>query len=196
MFGWWIQFACWGWNWSSDVKLRGSFLCARLEANTGFYFWPLCWEALISEHYLDAFQLFKFIVLYWQLFGFNCCCSTTHFYGAIDGVLLTQHPFPSSPFSPSKQTNKQRQIASFKCIWLLFPSGEVKTLMIQLLRGVKHLHDNWILHRDLKTSNLLLSHSGILKVRISWNVSTLTENLVLQNYYIVTMLRAGQNVLI
>ncbi|XP_058711062.1 cyclin-dependent kinase 11B isoform X5 [Poecile atricapillus] len=45
-----------------------------------------------------------------------------------------------------------------------FLPGEVKTLMIQLLRGVKHLHDNWILHRDLKTSNLLLSHSGILKV--------------------------------
>lgn len=43
-------------------------------------------------------------------------------------------------------------------------TGEVKTLMIQLLRGVKHLHDNWILHRDLKTSNLLLSHAGILKV--------------------------------
>lgn len=42
--------------------------------------------------------------------------------------------------------------------------GEVKTLMVQLLRGVKHLHDNWILHRDLKTSNLLLSHAGILKV--------------------------------
>lgn len=36
--------------------------------------------------------------------------------------------------------------------------------MIQLLRGVRHLHDNWILHRDLKTSNLLLSHKGILKV--------------------------------
>uniref|UniRef100_A0A8C0G0N2 cyclin-dependent kinase n=3 Tax=Chelonoidis abingdonii TaxID=106734 RepID=A0A8C0G0N2_CHEAB len=45
-----------------------------------------------------------------------------------------------------------------------FLPGEVKTLMIQLLRGVKHLHDNWILHRDLKTSNLLLSHKGILKV--------------------------------
>lgn len=43
-------------------------------------------------------------------------------------------------------------------------AGEVKTLMIQLLRGVRHLHDNWILHRDLKTSNLLLSHKGILKV--------------------------------
>ena len=45
-----------------------------------------------------------------------------------------------------------------------FLSGEVKTLLLQLLRGVQHLHDNWIIHRDLKTSNLLLSHKGILKV--------------------------------
>ncbi|RXG60723.1 Cyclin-dependent kinase 11B [Armadillidium vulgare] len=45
-----------------------------------------------------------------------------------------------------------------------FTIGEVKTLMIQLLRAVHHLHDNWILHRDLKTSNLLLSSRGILKV--------------------------------
>ena len=36
--------------------------------------------------------------------------------------------------------------------------------MLQLLRGVHHLHDNWILHRDLKTSNLLLSHRGVLKI--------------------------------
>jgi len=45
-----------------------------------------------------------------------------------------------------------------------FLAGEVKTLMIQLLRGVNHLHDNWILHRDIKASNLLLSHKGILKI--------------------------------
>lgn len=43
-------------------------------------------------------------------------------------------------------------------------SAEVKCLMQQLLMAVDHLHDNWILHRDLKTSNLLLSHKGILKV--------------------------------
>lgn len=45
-----------------------------------------------------------------------------------------------------------------------FLLGEIKTLLLQLLRAVAHLHDNWILHRDLKTSNLLLSHKGILKV--------------------------------
>ncbi|XP_046964532.1 cyclin-dependent kinase 11B isoform X1 [Vanessa cardui] len=46
----------------------------------------------------------------------------------------------------------------------VFLPGEVKCLMTQLLKAVHHLHDNWILHRDLKTSNLLLSHKGILKV--------------------------------
>lgn len=45
-----------------------------------------------------------------------------------------------------------------------FSIGEVKTLLYQLLSGVNHLHDNWIIHRDLKTSNLLLSNKGILKV--------------------------------
>ena len=45
-----------------------------------------------------------------------------------------------------------------------FLPGEVKCLMIQLLKAIAHLHDNWILHRDLKTSNLLLSHNGVLKV--------------------------------
>uniref|UniRef100_A0A8R1DHG1 cyclin-dependent kinase n=1 Tax=Caenorhabditis japonica TaxID=281687 RepID=A0A8R1DHG1_CAEJA len=45
-----------------------------------------------------------------------------------------------------------------------FKTGQQKTLMLQLLSGMKHLHDNWILHRDLKTSNLLFSHSGVLKI--------------------------------
>lgn len=45
-----------------------------------------------------------------------------------------------------------------------FLIGEVKTLMIQLISGVRHMHDNWILHRDIKASNLLLSHKGILKI--------------------------------
>lgn len=53
--------------------------------------------------------------------------------------------------------------------------SEVKCLMIQLLRGVAHLHDNWILHRDLKTSNLLLSHKVDRRAPLSniWSTSDL-----------------------
>ncbi|KDP30954.1 hypothetical protein JCGZ_11330 [Jatropha curcas] len=45
-----------------------------------------------------------------------------------------------------------------------FSTSEVKCLMLQLLEGVKYLHDNWVLHRDLKTSNLLLNNQGELKI--------------------------------
>ncbi|XP_047318985.1 cyclin-dependent kinase G-2 isoform X2 [Impatiens glandulifera] len=45
-----------------------------------------------------------------------------------------------------------------------YSQSEVKCLMIQLLEGIKYLHDNWVLHRDLKTSNLLLNNQGDLKI--------------------------------
>ncbi|PKI78334.1 cyclin-dependent kinase G-2 [Punica granatum] len=45
-----------------------------------------------------------------------------------------------------------------------FSQSEVKCLMLQLLEGVKYLHDNWVLHRDLKTSNLLMNNRGELKI--------------------------------
>lgn len=36
--------------------------------------------------------------------------------------------------------------------------------MKQLLEGVHHMHKRWIIHRDLKTSNLLINNDGILKI--------------------------------
>ncbi|GAB7346238.1 hypothetical protein MBLNU457_4968t1 [Dothideomycetes sp. NU457] len=45
--------------------------------------------------------------------------------------------------------------------WL--PS-EVKTLMLQLTSAVEYLHDHWILHRDLKTSNVLMNNRGQIKL--------------------------------
>lgn|SRR3990167_1913344 len=45
-----------------------------------------------------------------------------------------------------------------------FLAPEIKCLLLQLLKGVHHLHSNWIIHRDLKTANLLLSNRGVLKV--------------------------------
>lgn len=38
--------------------------------------------------------------------------------------------------------------------------------MEQLLSGVEHMHKEYVIHRDLKTSNLLLTRNGILKVII------------------------------
>ncbi|KAH8909934.1 kinase-like protein [Coniochaeta sp. PMI_546] len=45
-----------------------------------------------------------------------------------------------------------------------FLASEIKTLLLQLASGVSYLHDHWILHRDLKTSNLLLNNRGNLKI--------------------------------
>lgn len=45
-----------------------------------------------------------------------------------------------------------------------FLASEIKRLLLQLTAGVAYLHDNWILHRDLKTSNLLLNNRGQLKI--------------------------------
>ncbi|GMK53442.1 hypothetical protein CspeluHIS016_0100280 [Cutaneotrichosporon spelunceum] len=45
-----------------------------------------------------------------------------------------------------------------------FLQSEIKTIMRQLLSAVGHCHSNWILHRDLKTSNLLMNNRGQIKV--------------------------------
>ncbi|KAF2089873.1 kinase-like protein [Saccharata proteae CBS 121410] len=45
-----------------------------------------------------------------------------------------------------------------------FLPSEVKTLMLQLVDAVGFLHDNWILHRDLKTSNILMNNRGEIKI--------------------------------
>jgi cyclin-dependent kinase 10 len=45
-----------------------------------------------------------------------------------------------------------------------FSTGEVKTLLAQLLDAVAFLHARCVLHRDLKLSNLLYTNAGVLKL--------------------------------
>lgn len=51
---------------------------------------------------------------------------------------------------------------------------KVKTLMLHLLNGIKFMHEEYVVHRDLKTSNLLLSNKGILKVILLLLLFTVT----------------------
>ncbi|XP_015783321.1 cyclin-dependent kinase 10 [Tetranychus urticae] len=45
-----------------------------------------------------------------------------------------------------------------------FSEAQIKCIMIQLFRGLQHLHKSFIVHRDLKVSNLLLTDKGCLKI--------------------------------
>ncbi|KAL4787759.1 kinase-like domain-containing protein [Aspergillus varians] len=45
-----------------------------------------------------------------------------------------------------------------------FTEAQIKCYMIQLLEGLRYLHENCILHRDMKAANLLISNQGILQI--------------------------------
>uniref|UniRef100_A0A914DIL1 Protein kinase domain-containing protein n=1 Tax=Acrobeloides nanus TaxID=290746 RepID=A0A914DIL1_9BILA len=47
---------------------------------------------------------------------------------------------------------------------LPFTEPQIKCLVLQLFEGLKYLHERFIIHRDLKVSNLLLTDEGILKI--------------------------------
>jgi serine/threonine-protein kinase BUR1 len=42
--------------------------------------------------------------------------------------------------------------------------AQVKSYTQQILKGVEHLHKNLILHRDIKSSNILISNHGVVKL--------------------------------
>ena len=48
-----------------------------------------------------------------------------------------------------------------------FTEAQIKCLSLQLLEGVKFLHKLYIIHRDIKVSNLLLKNDGTLKIGIN-----------------------------
>lgn len=45
-----------------------------------------------------------------------------------------------------------------------FSESQVKCIILQLCSGLNYLHRNFIVHRDLKVSNLLLTDKGCLKI--------------------------------
>ena len=58
---------------------------------------------------------------------------------------------------------------------LRFDESTIWEWIIQLLKGLKYLHDNNIMHRDLKCANIFLMKNGLLKIG-DLNVSKLAKS--------------------
>ncbi|KAK3026224.1 hypothetical protein RJ639_040509 [Escallonia herrerae] len=50
------------------------------------------------------------------------------------------------------------------CPDIKFTDAQIKCYMRQLLNGVEHCHSRGVIHRDIKSSNILVNNEGILKI--------------------------------
>ncbi|CCF56114.1 hypothetical protein KAFR_0A06790 [Kazachstania africana CBS 2517] len=83
---------------------------------------------------------------------------------------------------------------------ILFTPGDIKAWMLMTLRGIHHIHRNFVLHRDLKPNNLLLSPDGMIKIAdfglariMPGPRETLTSNVVTRWYRAPELLFGAQH---
>ena len=83
-------------------------------------------------------------------------------------------PFINSFVDPPKPNKKgnvslvyeyaQHDLASLIKENIDFDLDCIKSIMFQILSGVKYIHDNYILHRDIKPANILMKNKGEVKL--------------------------------
>ena len=68
----------------------------------------------------------------------------------------------------------QSKIKSNKKKKLFFSEETIWNILIQILEGINYLHENKIMHRDLKSANIFINKNGIVKIG-DLNVSKVTQ---------------------
>ena len=69
----------------------------------------------------------------------------------------------------------ESKIKELKKNKLFFDENTIWNILIQILFGLKYLHDNKMIHRDLKSANIFLTKNGIVKIG-DLNVSKVLNN--------------------
>ena len=47
---------------------------------------------------------------------------------------------------------------------LVLSKGDIKAYMLGMLQALKHCHERWVVHRDIKPNNFLISRDGMIKL--------------------------------
>eukprot|EP00761_Pharyngomonas_kirbyi_P011620 gb/GECH01011646.1/.p1 GENE.gb/GECH01011646.1/~~gb/GECH01011646.1/.p1 ORF type:complete len:629 (+),score=158.37 gb/GECH01011646.1/:1-1887(+) len=72
----------------------------------------------------------------------------------------------------------------------LFPEKEIWSIFLQMTLGMKYIHQHKILHRDMKSLNIFLTHDGIVKIgdfgvaKILKNTKSMAKTFVGTPYYL------------
>jgi serine/threonine-protein kinase len=46
----------------------------------------------------------------------------------------------------------------------VFEEKEALNIIIQVARALKHAHEHWIIHRDIKPKNIMITNEGVVKL--------------------------------
>jgi serine/threonine protein kinase len=95
----------------------------------------------------------------------------------------------------------EHDISGLSNMKINFPIECIKCIMYQILEGLQYLHKNNVLHRDIKTANILLNNKGEVKIGdfglariINPNLKKRITNRVVTLWYRAPELLFGENV--